>query len=137
MNLIMKDFEEHFLAHHPGHVHLEPGATAHSGSSIRRLTSASRHFSLRQPCLPTSVPPVCSYWTRPMEDQNCPLNSVTSHIIYVCNIPSFVILCSNHLESVNFPNPTEFAAATSLIELLSVLYNVTPPSPDPRRSDEL
>ena len=63
MNLIMKDFEEHFLAHHPGHVHLEPGATAHSGSSIRRLTSASRHFSLRQPCLPTSVPPVCSYWT--------------------------------------------------------------------------
>eukprot|EP01046_Picozoa_sp_COSAG06_P118365 COSAG06_NODE_65529_length_256_cov_3.337580_1_plen_36_part_10 len=28
MNLIMKDFEEHFLAHHPGHVHLEPGATA-------------------------------------------------------------------------------------------------------------
>ena len=63
MNLIMKDFEEHFLAHHPGHVHLEPGATAHSGSSIRRLTSASRHFSLRQPCLPTSVPPVCSFWT--------------------------------------------------------------------------
>ena len=63
MNLIMKDFEEHFLAHHPGHVHLEPGATAHSGSSRRRLQSASRHFSLRQPCLPTSVPPVCSYWT--------------------------------------------------------------------------
>ena len=60
MNLIMKDFEEHFLAHHPGHVHLEPGATAHSGSSIRRLTSASRHCSLRQPCLPTSVPPVCA-----------------------------------------------------------------------------
>eukprot|EP01046_Picozoa_sp_COSAG06_P071039 COSAG06_NODE_20139_length_806_cov_7.622348_1_plen_27_part_01 len=27
MNLIMKDFEEHFLAHHSGHVHLEPGAT--------------------------------------------------------------------------------------------------------------
>ena len=63
MNLIMKDFEPHILAHHSGHVHLELGATAHSGSSIRRLTSASWHFSLRQPCLPTSVPPVCSYWT--------------------------------------------------------------------------
>ena len=38
MNLIMKDFEPHILAHHSGHVHLELGATAHSGSSIRRLT---------------------------------------------------------------------------------------------------
>ena len=26
-------------------------------------TSASRHFSFRQPCLSTSVPPVCSFWT--------------------------------------------------------------------------
>ena len=61
MNLIMKDFEPHILAHHSGHVHLELGATAHSGSSIRRLTSASWHFSLRQPCLPTSVPPVFDF----------------------------------------------------------------------------
>ena len=35
MNLIMKDFEPHILAHHSGHVHLELGATAHSGSSRR------------------------------------------------------------------------------------------------------
>ena len=26
-------------------------------------TSASRHFSFQQPCLSTSVPPVCSFWT--------------------------------------------------------------------------
>ena len=26
-------------------------------------TSASRHFSFRQPCLSTSVTPVCSFWT--------------------------------------------------------------------------
>jgi|EP01046_Picozoa_sp_COSAG06_P023642 hypothetical protein len=55
-----------------------------------------------------------------MEDQNCPLNSVTTHIIYVSHISSFVILCINHVESVNFPNSSEFAAATSLIELLSI-----------------
>ena len=63
MNLIMKDFEPHLLAHHSGHVHLELGTTTSSDSSRRRLTRASWHFSLRQPCLPTSVPPVCSYWT--------------------------------------------------------------------------
>ena len=27
MNLIMKDFEQHLLAHHSGHVHPEPGTT--------------------------------------------------------------------------------------------------------------
>ena len=63
MKLNMKDFEQHLLAHHSGHVHPEPGTTAHSGSSRRRLQSASRHFSFRQPCLSASVPPVCSYWT--------------------------------------------------------------------------
>ena len=64
MVLIMKDFEQHLLAHHSGHVHLEPGTTTSSGSSRRRLQSASRHFSFQQPCLSTSVPPVCSFWTR-------------------------------------------------------------------------
>jgi hypothetical protein len=33
MNLIMKDFDQHLIAHHSGHVHLELGATAHSGST--------------------------------------------------------------------------------------------------------
>ena len=63
MKMNMKDFEQHLLAHHSGHVHPEPGTTTSSGSSRRRLQSASRHFSFRQPCLSTSVPPVCSYWT--------------------------------------------------------------------------
>ena len=62
MILITKDFEQHLLAHHSGHVHPEPGTTTTSGSSRRRLQSASRHFSFRQPCLSASVPPVCSYW---------------------------------------------------------------------------
>ena len=63
MKMNMKDFEQHLLAHHSGHVHPEPGTTTSSGSSRRRLQSASRHFSFRQPCLSASVPPVCSYWT--------------------------------------------------------------------------
>ena len=54
MKLNMKDFEQHLLAHHSGHVHPEPGTTTSSGSSRRRLQSASRHFSFRQPCLSTS-----------------------------------------------------------------------------------
>ena len=63
MNLIMKDFEKQLLRHHSGLVHLKAGTTTSSGSSRRRLQSACRHFSFRQPCLPTSVPPVCPYWT--------------------------------------------------------------------------
>jgi|TARA_B110000444_G_scaffold188263_1_gene177628 hypothetical protein len=35
MNLIMKDFDQHFLAHHSGHVHLELGTTTSSDSSRR------------------------------------------------------------------------------------------------------
>ena len=63
--------------------------------------------------------------------------NVAANKIMVTQVNAFVILCFNHVESVNFPNSTEFATATSLIELLSMFYNVTPPSPDPRRSDEL
>ena len=63
MNLIMKDFEKQLLWHHSGLVHLEAGTTTSSGSSRRRLQSACQHFSFRQPCLPTSVPPVCPFWT--------------------------------------------------------------------------
>jgi len=35
MNLIIKDFEPHHLAHHSGHVHLELGTTTSSDSSRR------------------------------------------------------------------------------------------------------
>jgi len=35
MNLIMKDFDQHLLAHHSGHVHLELGTTTSSDSSRR------------------------------------------------------------------------------------------------------
>ena len=49
--------------HHSEHVHPELGTTTSSGSSRRRLQSASRHFSFRQPCLSPSIPPVCSFWT--------------------------------------------------------------------------
>jgi hypothetical protein len=59
MKLIMKDFEKQLLAHHSGHVHLEAGTTTSSGSSRRRLQSACRHFSFRQPCL---NPPHPLHW---------------------------------------------------------------------------
>ena len=59
MNLIMKDFEEHFLAHHSGHVHLEAGTGVMSGGSRRRLQSACRHSSFQQRCL---NPPHPLHW---------------------------------------------------------------------------
>ena len=66
-------------------------------STFGAASAACQPASLRHLAAQTN-----SAKTRPMEDQNCPLNSVASHIIYVCNIPSFVILSFNHVESVNF-----------------------------------
>jgi hypothetical protein len=62
--LIMTDLEWRLFRHLDGHVYLEPGTGVRSDSSNSALKSASRHFHLWQPCLPTSplLVPVCSLW---------------------------------------------------------------------------
>ena len=58
--LIMTDLEWQLFGHLHGHVYLELGTGVRSDSSNSTLKSASRHFHLRQPCLPTSPLPVPS-----------------------------------------------------------------------------
>ena len=63
--LIMTDLEWQLFGHLHGHVYLELGTGVRSDSSNSTLKSASRHFHLRQPCLPTSpclACAVCSFW---------------------------------------------------------------------------
>jgi hypothetical protein len=58
--LIMTDLEWQLFGHLHGHFYLELGTGVRSDSSNSTLKSASRHFHLRQPCLPTSPLPVPS-----------------------------------------------------------------------------
>ena len=64
MNLIMKDLAQHLFPYLDAHLHLEPGTCTRPGSSRATVTSASRHFPLREPGLRASDCPVCSFWAK-------------------------------------------------------------------------